>query len=388
MARAVAEFEPAQTVSRNTRCSRIEALIKPFVIVGLARSSSTLLLRALKQHPEIKAYGELFHWLEAERRAAYHAIHFRSATIGFDAANGDPLEFLREWVWGPSNSRFKAAGFKIFAQHAIENSSPDFFASLREEFPGLHVLDIRRPNYLDVLASWLMAQQTEKWFFASDSEPASAVAPAIAPTPDQAEAFFARMESADRFFADMFSGGAYLPVSYGDLSRDLQATCDRVFDFLGVEASPDTPSIRKQIERDLREIISSYRELAEYCSGTRFASFSRRPCLARPNPVSQTPSPPAIQPAIGSAPGRSSDSSRAARRSPGWVMPWSTHSTLKCVAADPPPVLQKRRPSCFPRFPYRATRVVRAAAEGATSTATAVPRSPQAPRQQSPICMR
>ena len=251
--------------------------MKPFVIVGMPRTGSTLLLRALQQHPDIQAYGELFHWLESERVAPYHAIHLRSATLGFDAASGDPLEFLREWVWGESNARFEAVGFKIFAEHAVDHSSPDFFKSLRSQFPGLRVLHIQRPNYLDVLASWLMAQQTGEWFVPSDAEPAGVASPTISASPDEAEAFFSRMESADRFFVETFFSGAYLPVTYEDLSQDLQATCDGIFDFLGIKRSPVVPLIRKQIDRDIREVVSNYNQLARHFADTPFSRFFKAP---------------------------------------------------------------------------------------------------------------
>jgi LPS sulfotransferase NodH len=247
--------------------------MKPFVIVGMPRTGSTLLLRALQQHPDIQAYGELFHWLEAERAAAYHAIHSKSATISFDAKTGNALEFLREWVWGQANAHFKAVGFKIFAEHAVESSSPDFFRSLLQEIPGLHVIHVQRPNYLDVFVSWLIAQQTGEWFISSDSVSVKGGHQTISPAPDQASAFFAKMESADRFFGDTFSGGSYLPVFYEDLSRNLQETCDRIFQFLGVGASPVTPLIRKQIERDIPEIVSNYRQLSEHFSGSKYAKF-------------------------------------------------------------------------------------------------------------------
>ncbi len=245
--------------------------MKPFIIVGMPRTGSTLLLRALQQHPDIQAYSELFHWLEAERMAAYHVIHFKSAAIGFDSGTGNALEFLREWVWGQTNAHFKAVGFKIFAEHAVENSSPDFFQSLLREFPGLHVIHIQRPNYLDVFVSWLMAQQTGEWFIPSDGVSAKASDKTISPAPDEADAFFAKMESADRFFADTFSGGSYLPIFYEDLSRNLQETCGQVFQFLGVGASPVTPLIKKQIERGIPEIIRNYRQLSEHFSGTKYS---------------------------------------------------------------------------------------------------------------------
>lgn len=253
--------------------------MKPFIIVGMPRTGSTLLLKALRQHPDIQAYGELFHWLETERKARYHAVHLKSASISFDAENGNALEFLREWVWGQTNASFKAVGFKIFAEHAVENSSPDFFQSLLQDIPGLHVIHIQRPNYLDVFVSWLMAQKTGEWFISSDSDSKKVVDQTVSAAPDQADAFFAKMESADRFFADTFFGDAYLPIFYEDLSQNLQETCDRVFQFLGVRKSPVMPLIRKQIERDIPEDLSNYRQLTQHFSSTKYSRFfhARRP---------------------------------------------------------------------------------------------------------------
>jgi len=149
----------------------------------------------------------------------------------------------------------------------------DFFQSLLREFPGLHVIHIQRPNYIDVFVSWLMAQQTGEWFIPSDGVSAKASDKTISPAPDEADAFFAKMESADRFFADTFSGGSYLPIVYEDLSQNLQETCGQVFQFLGVGASPVTPLIKKQVERGIPEIIRNYRQLSEHLSRTKYSRF-------------------------------------------------------------------------------------------------------------------
>ena len=237
-----------------------------------------------------------------------------------------------------------------------------------------------------------MAQQTGEWFVPSDSEPASAASPTISAAPDEAEAFFSKMESADRFFTDTFSAGAYLPVSDEDLSQDLQTTCNRIFHFLGVERSPVVPLIRKQIGRDIREVVSNYRQLAGYFADTRFFKFFKAPRPDEGNRGGQRALRPDSRPAIGSAPGRSKVRFAAVRQPTACMNRRSLHFALKCPAADRLPIVSQRCPErrfpCFPRSPYHAMKAARAAAANATNTATAVPRSHRPPQGGSLISLR
>ncbi len=249
----------------------------PFIVVGMPRTGSTLLLRTLREHPDIRAYGELFHWVDAERMSWGHTIHQKSATISYDVRSGNPMEFLREWVWCPANASHRAVGFKIFAQHVVDNSSPGFFRLLLQEFPDLHVIHVRRLDYLAVLVSWLMANKTGEWSLRPGDASGKATGQTLSPTAVEAEAFFSRMEQADNFFACELGCRRYLAVDYKELSRYYQETCNDVFDFLGVRQLPAVPSLKKQIDRDLSDVVTNYAQLREHFSRSRYAEFFPQP---------------------------------------------------------------------------------------------------------------
>src|SRR4051812_45946380 len=74
--------------------------VLPFIIVGMPRTGSTLVVSSLQQHPNLTVHEELFHFTEAER-AMRHAISHRNASIYFDANGGDALGFLKDYVFIP-----------------------------------------------------------------------------------------------------------------------------------------------------------------------------------------------------------------------------------------------------------------------------------------------
>lgn len=244
--------------------------MKPFVIVGMPRTGSTLLLRILQQHPAVLAFGELFHSLQAERVAPYHAVRRNGATVIFDEENGNPISFLGDWVWCGHNENFRAVGFKLFAEDSVAAITKEFFREMRLRFPDLHVLHIQRDNYLDVMVSRLLAEKTGEWFLegsATGHESDHTLTLSI----DEVSAYLEKMEAADAFLRSAYSDGQYMSVSYDKLSQNLQSTADDVFDFLGVEPCPVVATIRKQVKRSPATIIANYSELVEYFAKTRFA---------------------------------------------------------------------------------------------------------------------
>ena len=52
---------------------------KPFVIVGMPRTGSTLLLTTIQQHPAVLSYSELFHQYEASPLLIVNNEHFNVA---------------------------------------------------------------------------------------------------------------------------------------------------------------------------------------------------------------------------------------------------------------------------------------------------------------------
>jgi len=49
--------------------------MKCFILLGHGRSGSTLLVRSLTEHPNVRMFGELFHYEQKERERAFHALN-------------------------------------------------------------------------------------------------------------------------------------------------------------------------------------------------------------------------------------------------------------------------------------------------------------------------
>lgn len=246
--------------------------MQPFLIVGMPRTGSTLLLRTLAQHPQVTAYGEVFHWMLSER-ASTHALRKNGACIAYDTDSNDPIGFLRAWVWGSGHPDSAVVGCKVFARHAVEDSSPALFGKILESFPALRVLHVLRPNYLDVLISWKSMQMTGEWVLPEGGHSRVKEQPSFRLDSAQCEQFFQEMEAADAFFQQAFPVGASLKVEYEQLARDLQGTMNEVFAHLGVLPVTVSAPIRKQRERSASELVVNYAELQVHFQGTKYQHF-------------------------------------------------------------------------------------------------------------------
>jgi hypothetical protein len=229
----------------------------------------------LQQHPDILAFNELFH-PDVRERSVSHAIRKNAAAIYFDPSIGTALEFLENWVWCSSNDAYSAVGFKLFGDYLKHPSTEGLFVKLKEKIDDLHVVHIKRLNYLDVYTSKMMASKTGVWLKERDvryTEQVQEQDVHININPKMAEEFFISMVEVDGFLERHFGGGKYLPVYYEKIASDLQSEANRIFDFLGVSEKSVSAHLKKQIKRPKQEIIDNYEELFSYFADTPFASY-------------------------------------------------------------------------------------------------------------------
>lgn len=242
-----------------------------FIVVGMPRTRSTLLLTGLAQHPEITAFGELFHAVPTERTVA-HAITRDGERIFFDSDRDDAIEFLKSKVFPAARAGSKAVGFKLFAELVQCRGTEKLFMRLKSAFPDLRIIHIVRSNYLEVLASREVATATRCWVqYAGQKR--SDVQRRVRIQPERARVFFARMKEADRFFEVFFGGGNYLRIDSQTLARDFGGEMKRAYRFLGVSDFEPVPQVEKQVSSSLVDLIENYGELRKAFSGTEYHSF-------------------------------------------------------------------------------------------------------------------
>lgn len=245
----------------------------PFLIVGMPRTGSSLLLTSLKQHPNILPYGELFHKLESERKNT-HYILYKNEKIYYPGGDTDAIEFLLEYVWNSENmNKFKAVGFKLFGERVQCVGAEGLFQRLKEEIKGLHIIHIFRENYLDVFISRKKAELTKIWIIPANKDiPLPKLEP-IYVNPEVVKNFFNSMREVDHFFENFFKDCRYMKISYNDLSFKYQETMRKCFEFLGVNPIECVLPLKKLNIQSHRELIKNYDELVEYFRGLEYEKF-------------------------------------------------------------------------------------------------------------------
>lgn len=263
-----------------------------FIVLGDARTGSTLLVQALHSHPAIRCFREVFHG-----RLGY--VDF--SMEGYDnfdpkerlARKEDPPAFLRSRIFRDWPPEVRAVGFKLLYFDYVD--FPGLLEALTED-RELHVIHIQRRNLLRVLVSRKRAEATGVWvqdarrvnrarllmglrhplraatrltrLFWRPAPSPGAGAPKVTIAPQECLDFALqtrlRIESYERRFAEH----PRMTVHWRDLDARLDETVAGVERFLGVEPRPAAVTLRRQNPEPLRELIANYDELYEALKDT------------------------------------------------------------------------------------------------------------------------
>lgn len=236
-----------------------------FVLIGQARSGTWLLTRALAQHPDVLAAGELFHYSSDVRRRMYaDVLPESSSALEVHAINGeldgyfyDPVRRTRPTV--------QAAGFKLLYEHAgLDWARGDVAV---ERTSDLKVLHLVRANPFDVMCSWWIACLEQAWWNELTTR-------TIRIEPHTARTWLEARERRLSWTRNLDVTRPVLELDYDTFVRQPQAEIDRAFAFLGLEPHPLAPStLARQDHRTLAEKIENFDELAAAFYGTKWEQY-------------------------------------------------------------------------------------------------------------------
>lgn len=210
--------------------------VRKFLIVGRARSGTTLLTQILNAHPDVECDREVL----------------SKSVLG-------PVGHL-ERLAGKSRSR--AYGAKLLSYQMAQvhrfRDPRGFLATLTRR--GFRLVHLTRDTFSQTVS---LATAQSRWVFhrAGDAPPAAAAA--LDP-----QDFARRLEWSDLLLAyerHCLAGLPHLEVSYeADLlpTARHQATAERVFDWIGVPPAPVAAGLRKLLPEDPRALIENYGEVA------------------------------------------------------------------------------------------------------------------------------
>jgi len=270
-----------------------------FVILGHARTGSTLLAQALNSHPRIMCFGEVFNWV-------HHYVDF--ALDGYDDSNiddfnlrkNDPAAFLQKRIFCQPPGMSSAVGFKL---HYFHCSPPWGFTTLLDHLAqdkGIRILHLQRRNMLRSLASEKIAAVTGDYsrirlMTRLRSIPKAFVHPArafkrartlvaqnvlrgrmprrVTLSVEECRAYFEETKSAVKQHDELFREHDKLSLFYEEILSARDDVFARAQSFLGVEPQVLTVALRKQSPDDLRALIENYDELRKAFADTEYGEF-------------------------------------------------------------------------------------------------------------------
>ncbi len=229
--------------------------MKSFVIYGMERTGSSLLVNLLNSHPQIHCEGELFH-LGHWRRPFYLLARMWQH---------HPMPYLiyRQLLMRVAASK-AVYGFKL---HTKLNGGqvadvPGFLRLWSER--GWKVIHLERQSLLDQVISSLVAGQTKR-YFGHNGGPEPSMQVTI--PEDRLRAALERAAQISQNNRRMLADIPHLVMTYEeDLARNSswQATVTRVCSFLDLPSTTHVHSrVSKPWSRPYSEFVTNYAELIE-----------------------------------------------------------------------------------------------------------------------------
>ena len=239
-----------------------------FVIVGIARTGSTLLLSLLNAHRQVLAFGELFRGDGLIGWDVPPFLSYQNQRL-LRLSENAPSEFLEHEVFRRWPREIRAVGYKLFYYHARSGPQSEVWDLIRKD-PKIEIIHLRRRNILAQYLSLNLAHATNIW---ATSRSPSASPPPIHLEPEACVQHFravrAYEDECDAFFADL----DIEHVSYEELVSDRGAVMARIWAKLGVPNMAVQERTVRQRTQPLSEAIANYYELRTALANTEWASF-------------------------------------------------------------------------------------------------------------------
>ena len=241
---------------------------RKFVIVGTARTGSTLLVDLLKSHSQVRVFGELFRSMDRIGWDVKPFATFQPPEL-ISLYRTDPLAFLEGHVFRRWPRTCKAVGFKLFYYHARTPEHSVVWDYLAAD-PDICVLHLRRRNLLAQYYSLRLAHQTNSW---TKSTTAKGDHAPVRLDAQECRDHFGWVRGLEEECIAFFAGHDVHDIWYEDLVANQARAMGDVQDYLGLARQVVTAKIARQRTTPLRLAIENYDGLRSELANTPWAGF-------------------------------------------------------------------------------------------------------------------
>jgi hypothetical protein len=222
---------------------------KKFLVFGLPRSGTTLLVSLLDSHPQVYCEGEIL---------------LRKVL--------NPKTYIR---CRAALSKNEVYGFKLLSSHFRFHQGVDprrFIADLHQD--GYKIINLRRKNILRATLSLLYAISRGQYH--QDSEAKEIERYKMHLSPQALMEKLEWMENYNRLQNEVIKDIPNLSLIYEDslfTPKQQQATTYKIIDYLGIEKAELNTRMIKIGSRELESFIENADEIDSFIQQTRYANF-------------------------------------------------------------------------------------------------------------------
>jgi len=240
---------------------------QPLIILGTARTGTTMLWSYLNSHPDILCLRGVYGSTNKINFGKFYSElpeEYNSSEL-IKLRNERPIEFLENYVWKEYSKPFKAVGFKYFYDHDRHLSNKAELISYFNTNKAIKFLHLKRDNLLASLFSYKRALTEQQWNKTnSDFRTSISV--------QDCNNYFQQILDRQKLFDEMFTDRT-LQVNYDNLLNANEQTLQEVLNFIGVKAMLLTTETNKNRETKLSDCITNYTELKTHFKSTDFAKY-------------------------------------------------------------------------------------------------------------------
>ncbi len=234
--------------------------MQKFLIIGNARTGTTLLQGLIGSHPNAIAGGEIFHPKKIEDGVLdWPVLSLRDDARLLQLRETDPLQFLEQLFERSATREIRAIGFKLlYYQTATMPVIRDLVARDSE----WKVVHIKRSNLLRRFISSERARQSSVYQRSvRDDVPKRPPEPIVVDI-GRLLADIPRAESETAEAERTFATNPTLDVTYEDLAADPKVGGQKAVEFLGLDPSPELAiKVAQLAGGPLRDEIANYDEV-------------------------------------------------------------------------------------------------------------------------------
>ncbi len=249
--------------------------MQKFVITGLQRTGTTMIVRTLDQHENIVCFGEMFIGKYPNKTPGSYQIWYRQTRLRrlqklvsekHCIQNYlDEIYSAPEYLFNEDQKReaCMAMGFKLMYNQANQNPSILGYIKARQ----LPILLLVRKNYLRVVVS----RSVRKIFELAHTNEKVRTPPVEIDTKKLLSSL-EHIEAANSNWERLIRGNSYLKVYYEDFVSDRAEQLNQITDFLRVPRNSTLvpPTVKLNPDK-LEEVILNYAEVVKTIRDTRFA---------------------------------------------------------------------------------------------------------------------